>query len=97
MEAEPGGNNYILVLPGGRLRPSIPLRTRHFFENRVDQRATGLAKKHPPHVVIHADDFVPKPVEVRHRLRPNQPGAAGYQNLHPAGPLPERRAQIAQR
>jgi hypothetical protein len=49
---------------------------------QVPQRIPGCTKKFPPHVVVHAHNVMPLPVEVRHRLGPDQPTAACHQYFH---------------
>ncbi len=61
---------------------------------QVPQRIARRAKKHAPHVVVHADNFMPLSVEVAHRLRPDQSAAACHQNCH-AGISAKSMPQIA--
>src|SRR6266478_8677960 len=41
------------------------------------------AEEDPPHVVVHAHNFMPLPVEMLHRFRTDQSAAAGHENFHP--------------
>ena len=48
---------------------------------QIPQRVARGPKKHAPHVVIYARDFVPLPVEILDRFGSDQPAAACNQNL----------------
>ena len=57
---------------------------------QIPKRVACGTKEHPTHVVVHANNFVPLPVEMLDRFRTNQPAAAGDQNFHSfeSAPLP---------
>src|SRR5713226_375712 len=50
---------------------------------QIPKRVACRAKENPPHVVVHAHNFMPLPVEMFDRLRTNQSAAAGDENFHP--------------
>src|SRR6266480_1177136 len=62
----------------------------------IPERIARRAEENPPHVVIHAHNFMSLPVEMLDRFRTNQSAAAGDQNFHPfeSIPLPMGRQSI---
>jgi hypothetical protein len=67
---------------------------RRFQPLQVPKRVAGRAKENSAHVIVHADNFVPLPVEVFGRFRANQSAAARNKNFHPfdAAPIPMARS-----
>jgi len=67
---------------------------RRFQPLQVPKRVAGRAKKNAPHVIVHADNFVPLAVEVFGRFRANQSAATGNKDFHPfdAAPIPVARS-----
>ena len=63
---------------------------------QIPERVARRAEENPPHVVIHAHNFMSLPVEMLDRFRTNQSAAAGDQNFHPfeSIPLPMGRKSI---
>ena len=55
---------------------------------QIPERIACRAEENPPHVVIHAHNFMPLPVEMLDRFRTDQSAAAGNQNFHPFESIP---------
>src|SRR5260370_9573738 len=55
---------------------------------QIPERVARLAEENPPHVVVHADNFMPLPVEMLHIFRTDQPAAACDEHLHPLESVP---------
>src|SRR5262249_3094714 len=61
------------------MRKPLRLNLQSF---KIPQRVSCDAKKVSPHVVVYAHNIMSLPVEVRHRLRPDQSAAACNQYFH---------------
>src|SRR5260370_32144930 len=55
---------------------------------QIPERVACRAEENPTHVVVHADNFMPLPVDTLDRFRTDQSAAAGDQNFHPFESLP---------
>src|SRR6266550_1966275 len=55
---------------------------------QIPERVARRAEENPPHVVIHAHNFMSLPVEMFDRFRTNQSAATGDQNFHPFESIP---------
>src|SRR6267378_2323790 len=55
---------------------------------QIPERVARRAEENPPHVVIHAHNFMSLPVEMLDRFRTDQSAAAGDQNFHPFESIP---------
>jgi hypothetical protein len=50
---------------------------------QIPKRVARRPEEHFSHVVVHAHNFMPLPVEMLDRFRTNQSAAAGNKNFHP--------------
>ncbi len=60
---------------------------------QVPERVARGAKKHSPHIVVYAEDFVPLAVEMLDRLGADESAAAGNENFHRAASLSKKARQ----
>ena len=54
----------------------------------MPERVARRTEENPPHVIVHACNFMPLHVEMLDRFRTYQSAAAGEQNFHPFESIP---------